>query len=517
MNKYALRRSPLAITIGSVLAGGSVQAATITVTSNLDGPVGSVAGCSLREAVASANAGNSQGGCPAGSLAPDTIVFDPSLAGSTITLTEGEMEIASSVTINGPVPQNSSGVIIDGDNLSRIFRAEGPSDINPVNVALNQLTLTRGRASGLTPFGGAVYGYYANIHMEHALVTANSTSASVAGMGVQAATAGGGLAVFQGNATLIDTTVSGNSTSANASGQNARSLALGSGLLVVTGGATIVNSTISGNDAESEITGQDASGTAGGALFVGYGVLTMVDSTVSGNSVGSWALDLHAQAIGYGGGVLVRNAEAVISGSTISGNAIAADYAALGGGVLILRSGASLSNSTISGNSVTGDLVGGSGAFVSGGPEPAHLEFIHSSVIFNAPAGIYAIPNGQTTLTLINSLVVQEEAGETACSGGAPKYVDSLATDVSCTYAATDLADISIGGLADNGGPTQTHALLPGSVAVDSAGDCDALEVTLDQRGQPRPGTGTPACDIGAFELQPAGGGDEIFSDRFEQ
>jgi len=50
--------------------------------------------------------------------------------------------------------------------------------------------------------------------------------------------------------------------------------------------------------------------------------------------------------------------------------------------------------------------------------------------------------------------------------------------------------------LADNGGPTLTHALLPGSVAVDAAGDCD---LDMDQRGLPR---NDGACDSGSFELQ---------------
>lgn len=59
-----------------------------------------------------------------------------------------------------------------------------------------------------------------------------------------------------------------------------------------------------------------------------------------------------------------------------------------------------------------------------------------------------------------------------------------------------------LGPLADNGGPTWTHALLPGSPAID-AGDPALCEAT-DQRGVARPkngdGDGNPVCDIGAFE-----------------
>ena len=54
-----------------------------------------------------------------------------------------------------------------------------------------------------------------------------------------------------------------------------------------------------------------------------------------------------------------------------------------------------------------------------------------------------------------------------------------------------------LGPLADNGGPTQTHAVLPGSPAIDAipAGDC---VVATDQRGIARPRDS--GCDIGAFE-----------------
>ncbi len=67
----------------------------------------------------------------------------------------------------------------------------------------------------------------------------------------------------------------------------------------------------------------------------------------------------------------------------------------------------------------------------------------------------------------------------------------------------------NLGPLQDNGGPTWTQALLPGSPAIDAgnpAACADNLGATLhaDQRGYPRPanGAGTTRCDIGAFELQ---------------
>jgi hypothetical protein len=84
------------------------------------------------------------------------------------------------------------------------------------------------------------------------------------------------------------------------------------------------------------------------------------------------------------------------------------------------------------------------------------------------------------------------------------------ATDV-VPPAGVQLQDILNPTLALHGGSTQTHALVPGSPAIDAAGpvclDADGEPLTTDQRGQPRPvdgdGDGIAACDIGAFEFFP--------------
>jgi hypothetical protein len=62
-------------------------------------------------------------------------------------------------------------------------------------------------------------------------------------------------------------------------------------------------------------------------------------------------------------------------------------------------------------------------------------------------------------------------------------------------------ADPLLGPLAENGGATPTHALPEESPAVD-AGSCRVANIAIDQRGEPRPGTGSFRCDIGAFEAQ---------------
>jgi hypothetical protein len=62
--------------------------------------------------------------------------------------------------------------------------------------------------------------------------------------------------------------------------------------------------------------------------------------------------------------------------------------------------------------------------------------------------------------------------------------------------------DLKLGPLQDNGGPTWTHALGAGSVAIDQIPEEDCT-LTTDQRGEPRPETGGTLCDVGAFEVQP--------------
>jgi len=125
-----------------------------------------------------------------------------------------------------------------------------------------------------------------------------------------------------------------------------------------------------------------------------------------------------------------------------------------------------------------------------------------------APAGtaggmMIASFGAPVTLTLQNSIVAAN--GDYGCQvegGGAvlTSLGHNVVTDGSCAQLGSDqiVADAGIGGLADNGGPTSTHALLAGSPAID-AGD-NAVCPPADQRGSAR---SDGACDVGAFEFIP--------------
>jgi hypothetical protein len=74
-------------------------------------------------------------------------------------------------------------------------------------------------------------------------------------------------------------------------------------------------------------------------------------------------------------------------------------------------------------------------------------------------------------------------------------------------YAPTDILDVDplLGPLADNGGPTLTHALLPGSPAIDAGDPNPADPPEWDQRGPGFPRIANGRIDIGAFEVQATG------------
>jgi predicted outer membrane repeat protein len=177
-----------------------------------------------------------------------------------------------------------------------------------------------------------------------------------------------------------------------------------------------------------------------------------------------------------------------VTDSTVSGNT--ADYS--GGG--IYGDGLTLTNSTVSGN--TADYSGG-GIYGDG------LTLTNSTVSGNdanqSGAGIYS---GDATLT--HTIVAGNGTTTPNCNEALDSLGYNLTDDDSCGFTAPGdlvVADAMLGPLADNGGPTETHALLAGSPAID-AGSPDCPPPSTDQRGVTRPQGA--ACDVGAFESGPA-------------
>jgi uncharacterized repeat protein (TIGR01451 family) len=205
----------------------------------------------------------------------------------------------------------------------------------------------------------------------------------------------------------------------------------------------------------------------------------VIQSTVAGNKVSGGATE------GFGGGVYALG-DVAIENSTIAGNSVENPGLSSGGGVLagispVDASGttAVLLNSTIAGNSV---IAGGSGG---------------GFAIDNPTAAVVTAFSAKNTIVAGNTV-----GGAPAdCSGVlAVSSSNNISGDNSCGFAdggSRQSTDPMLGPLQDNGGQTDTRALLAASPAIDT-GTNDGCP-PADQRGIVRP-QGT-ACDIGAFEL----------------
>ncbi|MGD8813376.1 MAG: choice-of-anchor Q domain-containing protein [Anaerolineales bacterium] len=190
---------------------------------------------------------------------------------------------------------------------------------------------------------------------------------------------------------------------------------------------------------------------------------------------------------GERGGGLYSLSTVTITQSTFSNNT-----ATETGGAVENGSSARLaiSNSTFSGNSTA--LLGGSAILNSG----EIIVMAYTTIAYNVggtPGA--ALLSGPDTIEIRNSIIANNTGGD--CSYPATSSIrwENLDSDGTCDgFTITDNPDLAP--LADNGGPTLTHAIAPSSPARDTAaGDC----LTMDQRGEPRPHG--PACDLGAYEF----------------
>jgi hypothetical protein len=222
----------------------------------------------------------------------------------------------------------------------------------------------------------------------------------------------------------------------------------------------------------------------------GYG-LTVTNCTISGN------------AADYGGGI---QGALTISNSTISGNS-----AMYGGGICNLGGGVWISNSTISGN--LADVDGG-GVYNSGALGEFVFSIIENSTIDGNSAsghgdGIYNSSSGLGQirgLYLSNTILNAGGSGGTIFNVGRVASTYNLASDAGggvLTGPGDQInTDPLLGPLQDNGGPTFTHALLPGSPAIDRGAPSFASPPYYDQRGAEFWRVRNARIDVGSFEVQ---------------
>ena len=536
-----LLSSPSGATFSNNRGMGTVlKAESVIIVNSLAQSPGANGDCTLGEAIQAANSNAAVDGCSAGS-GSDTIqlpagTYTLSAVDNTETnfgTSNGLPLIVSPITIQGA---GAATTIIERSSAAgipefRFFQVGVASEVG--RLTLNDLTLKNGRtpsygagaifpydvltinnchfennSTGIGGAGGGVigssFGYTAIIN--NSTFTGNSSSrfggaigtpslltvtnstfinntAGTGGGAIGSATAGtidisattfttnsvtgdGAGGAIRGDTIIVSNSIFSGNTASNTGGNS-------NGGAISGGTVTISNSSISGGTA----------GLRGGGVFATD--LTVTNSTISGNSADS------------GGGIGIHGGTVTVQNSTISGNSASAS----GGGIIVVGS-LFLNNATITNNTAdsgnTGQGHAGGGIRADGTSGNIKNSIIAGNHEFRGNVDFYT---GATSLTSQGYNLIGDNSGCNII----PATGDQFGT------AASPINPL-LGVLQNNGGATQTHALLANSPAIDTAnpatpdGTGNAC-FPVDQRGAIRPsdgdGNGTPRCDIGAFEAPP--------------
>lgn len=213
-------------------------------------------------------------------------------------------------------------------------------------------------------------------------------------------------------------------------------------------------------------------GDSGGGIKNSTANLILTETTVSGNSAAN------------GGGGIYNSGTLTLTRSTISGNSTSG----AGGGILNTDGAIAVTNATISGNTATN---GGGGIALTSGGALTTASMTNSTIARNSAVsggGIYLNPGTPAPIATLSNTIVAEN------SASSNSNLDTGGGTVADNGSNLIGGDARLSALGDYGGNTQTHALLPGSAAIDAGLNVGAS--AIDQRGFSR---GT--VDIGAFEV----------------
>jgi len=359
--------------------------------------------------------------------------------GTTMVLIGATVQGNTAIADGGGINNGGTLRVVDSVVAANTSDNFGGGIANSGNITVINTTLSENTA---TTDGGGI-GNSTGGTAELSETTFSLNSASIYGGGISNRP--------DANMTLTGIKVHGNTAEAE-----------GAGGVANAGTMTMRKSIVSSNSAPED---------GGGILNTETGAITLMTTTVTENSAGTW-----------GGGI--RNFGAMdIMDTTVS------DNTAQGGAGISNRPGAwmALTNSTVSGNEGSGISNWSTLTLAS--------VTVSGNRIFNDGGWITArntiVDSHCAATPLVDSLGGNIESPGNTCGFGHP------ADQVDVTPA-----ELALDSLQDNGGPTWTHALLPGSFAIDSVVECVnpwGFPLFVDQRGASRPHG--PACDAGSFEL----------------
>ncbi len=294
----------------------------------------------------------------------------------------------------------------------------------------------------------------------------------------------GGAIESIGTLTVTNSSFTGNTTDEDG---------VGGAIYSDVGDLTISGSTFSNNSAQFE----------GGAILSEDGTTLMItDSTFSGNA------QTPSVASGSGGGAIFSRGPTAITGCTFSANTATGS----GGAVFQQQDSLTVSNSTFSDN---GGLTSAGAAIFASAGAPVHLtnNTFSGNLASAGKGGAVSIDTATTasTATITNSILAGAGTGLECAGANFVNGGDNISDDSSCSFGTGtgasaqtlgDLVDplLDPNGLHDNGGPTQTIALLSISPAIAAIVTGSANCPGTDQRGDVRPAATQTACDVGAFE-----------------
>ena len=384
---------------------------------------------------------------------------------SLITLSNGELSSSNAkVRIQG----NGTNVI-SGNNTNRIIKHTGTGGY----LAFHDVTLQNGRYVGLSALGGCIYSTSPSVRLYNTIVK---------------------------NCAATETDLTGN--------------ARGAGIYAL-GHVELRDSTVSGNTATQQST--QLFRAEGGGIYANS--VSAYNSTISNNTTQSTA-GITSSEYTQGGGILATTSAKIYS-CTLSGNS-AGKY-----GAMKLGSGVNMVDSTISGNSAV-HRTGGLGLQGPSTIANSTIAF-NSSSEANGPAGLRT----SDVLKLQSTIISNSSYGSLAAKdvGGTGSIDPASANNLIMSSALAVPADTihedpRLLPLANNGGPTRTHALDQESPAIDRGNAVfnfsNFVPVSCDQRGNPGHELNPPNTyncgpggyvrtdtdpkhskpDIGAFEVQ---------------